>query len=189
MSSRLRTPLRIATWTTAGMLGLGIAAGAADAVVTHQSTASTTVASAPQAAAAKAKPAKPARPANSAAAAALGKGALLKRLVHGEFTLRTKTGFVDATIQRGAASNITQSPEGLTVTSADTYAASYVVNAATKVRQRGKPITLTDIKPGSQVVIVATKQGTSWVARRIVVLVPKAAKTKPGTSASQSSGA
>jgi hypothetical protein len=176
--TRLRTSLRIAAWTTSGLLGLGIAAGAADAVVSHASSNPATASSAVSGLSAAAN--------GKAGARAGGRRGLLRRAVHGQVTLRAKGGFVDAAIQRGTVQNISGS--SIEVKSADGFDQTYVINAQTKLRSRGKTITTSAIPGQAQVLVIATKQGNDWVARRVALLVGKAAKggaTPP--SATQSS--
>jgi hypothetical protein len=184
MNPRLRTPLRIAAWTTSGLLGLGIAAGAADAVVSHSSgTPVSSVAAANgggqgqtgagQTGAGQARARGQAEQAGIAGRfARLG---ALKRFEHGQATFQGKDSPVDVQAQRGAASNVSAS--GIEVTSADGFTQTYVIDSKTKIRKAKQQIAATAIPAQAQVLVVAYKENNAWVARRIVVLPDKGANS------------
>jgi hypothetical protein len=92
---------------------------------------------------------------------------LINRGVHGEFTVRTKDGYVLADFQRGSVTAV--SATSITVHSTDGFSASYAVNGGTSVRIDGGPGSLSSIRPGAKVLVVAEKTGQAVTARRIVV--------------------
>jgi 3-dehydroquinate synthase class II len=62
------------------------------------------------------------------------------------------------------------SDTSLSVRSADGYTATYVVNADTTVRKNGDKVTISDIKAGDHVRVVADKDGSTLKAFRIRTL-------------------
>jgi len=184
MNPRLRTPLRIAAWTTSGLLGLGIAAGAADAVVSHSSGTPVASVAADNGGGQSQAGAGPARARGQAGQAGLaGRFARLgklKRFEHGQATFQGKDSPVDVQAQRGAASNV--SATGIEVTSADGFDQTYVIDSKTKIRKAKQQIAPTAIPAQAQVLVVAYKENTSWVARRIVVLPNKGVNNGAGPS-------
>jgi len=92
---------------------------------------------------------------------------LINRGVHGEFTVRTKDGYVLADFQRGSVTAV--GATSITVHSTDGFSASYAVNGGTSVRIDGGPGAVGSIKPGAKVLVVAEKTGQAVTARRIVV--------------------
>ena len=96
------------------------------------------------------------------------RGRLLRRALHGEVTLAGKQHRVIA-FQRGPITKIDKN--SVTVTSADDFTATYVINDDTKIRKgQGVDIPLSDLKPGDRVYIVAHKDGSTLTAKRIRAL-------------------
>lgn len=187
MNPRFRTPLRIAAWTTSGLLGLGIAAGAADAVVSHSSgTPASSVAAANGGGQGHAGPGGQARArgqgGQAGVAGRLARLGALKRFEHGQATFQGKSSPIDVQAQRGAASNV--SATSIEVTSADGFDQTYVIDSKTKVRKAKQQIAATAIPAQAQVLVVAYKENNTWVARRIVVLPNKGANngTEPSNA-------
>jgi hypothetical protein len=90
--------------------------------------------------------------------------ALLRRALHGEVTLAGEEHRV-IVFQRGPVEKI--SDTSLTVRSADDYTATYVVSAETTVRKNQDKATITDLKTGDRVLVVASKDGSTLKALRI----------------------
>lgn len=92
------------------------------------------------------------------------KRALFRRALHGEVTLGGKhTRVVD--FQRGTVVKV--SATSITVKSKDNFTGTYVVTAATRVRQEGEPGEISDIKSGDRVRVVAAKDGDTRTAKMI----------------------
>lgn len=178
-----RTPLRIAAWTMSGLLGLGIAAGAAEAVTGHR-----TAPPADTAALVASDGSLPDQVAPSAAGprARAGK-ALLRRAVHGEVTVRTKDGYRTLDFQRGQVSAVDGT--SVTVRSPDGFTATYSTDKDTKVRRNRQPSSVGDLKPGDKVAVVAVKNADGLLAKRILATdrTPRAARGSQDGSASSTS--
>lgn len=98
-------------------------------------------------------------------AAKKGKRDLTRRALHGEVTLGgTKAKVVD--FQRGTVTAVSAS--SITVVSKDDFAATYVVDAKTKVRQTKEESAISDVKTGDKVRVVAVKSGSTLTATKIV---------------------
>ena len=89
---------------------------------------------------------------------------LARRALHGEVTLGGKQHRV-VDFQRGTVSAV--SATSITVTSKDGFAATYVVDARTKVRQAKEQSAIGDVRSGDKVRVVATKDGSTLTAERI----------------------
>ena len=176
MNPRLRTPLRIAAWATSGVIGLGIAAGAANAVVSHGSAATPTAATAAGPTGARGQ---------DGMAGRMGRLGKLKRFEHGQATFQGKSGPVTMAAQRGAMQNV--SDNSIEVRSADGFDQTYVIDSNTKIRSAKQQIKATDIPSNAQVLVIAYQDNNKWTARRIVVL-PAGKNTSTSTgNATQSS--
>ena len=90
--------------------------------------------------------------------------ALLRRALHGEVTLAGEEHRV-VVFQRGPVEKV--SDTSLTVKSADGYTATYVVSVDTTVRKNGDKATITDLRAGDRVLVVANKEGSTLKALRI----------------------
>lgn len=96
---------------------------------------------------------------------------LMRRVVHGTFTVRTKKGFVPVAVQRGQVTGV--SGDSVTVTSRDKKAYTYTVNGDTRVRLDRQASDRAHIKKGLRAyVITSPKSGTS-VARVIRLHQPR----------------
>ena len=67
--------------------------------------------------------------------------------------------------QRGTVDKV--SSTSITVTSADGFTATYVVDAQTKVRKDKKPASIADVKPADRVRVVAAEDGSTAKAKSI----------------------
>jgi Cu/Ag efflux protein CusF len=90
--------------------------------------------------------------------------AVLRRALHGEVTLAGEQHRV-VVFQRGPVEKV--SDTSLTVKSADGYIATYVINADTKVRKSEDKASITEVKAGDKVLVVANKEGATLSAVRI----------------------
>jgi hypothetical protein len=86
-----------------------------------------------------------------------------RRVVHGQFTIKTKDGFRTVVTQRGEVTAV--SPTSLTVTSPDHYAHTYTLGSTTRVRKDKAKATLTELSKGDHVrVVTSPKLGTNTAA-------------------------
>ena len=90
--------------------------------------------------------------------------ALLRRALHGEVTLAGEEHRV-VVFQRGPVEKVGE--KSLTVKSEDGYAATYAVSEETVVRKNGDKATISDLKTGDRVLVVANKDGSTLRALRI----------------------
>lgn len=156
--SMLRLTGKVVAWSAVGVLGLGAAAGAAETVGSHQATGP----------AATSPSAKSAHQHKHRAMAGKLRG--LGRVEHGEVTARGKDAKTETLdLQRGQLTRV--SAGSITVRSLDGFTHSYAVTSATKVHlakgETGK--TVTDVKPGTNVTVVAVKSGSTDTARFVGV--------------------
>ena len=93
-----------------------------------------------------------------------GRRALLARALHGEATLGGEKHRVVA-FQRGVVQEV--STTSLTVKSEDGFSATYVLNAETKVHKQGDKSTISAIKNGDHVRVLALKDGSTLTAKAI----------------------
>jgi hypothetical protein len=88
------------------------------------------------------------------------------RALHGEATLAGEQHRVIA-FQRGEVQKI--SSKSVTVKSSDSFAETYALSDDTKVRKNGDKAKLSDINTSDRVLVVATKDGSTLNARRVIV--------------------
>ena len=88
------------------------------------------------------------------------------RALHGEVTLAGKEHRV-IVFQRGEVQKI--SSKSVTVKSNDGFVDTYALNGDTKVREDGHESKLSDIDTSDRVLVVATKDGSTLDARRVIV--------------------
>jgi hypothetical protein len=115
-------------------------------------------------------------------------GDLARRALHGEFTVPqrgqagSKNNPVQTTVldtQRGEITAIDKNKKTLTIKSRDSFTRTYTVNADTKIRSTGQDESFNDLKVGERAMIVAEKNGDSYVARVIrCIHEPNAAPAK-----------
>ncbi|HEY3684195.1 MAG TPA: hypothetical protein VGL93_14195 [Streptosporangiaceae bacterium] len=96
---------------------------------------------------------------------------LIRRAVHGTFTVRTKKGFRTVEVQRGSVTAV--SGGTVTVTSRDKQAHRYTVNGDTRVRLDKKKSDRSHIAKGLRVYVITSPQRGTSVARVIVLRHPK----------------
>lgn len=151
----------LSTVALAGVVGIGVAS--ADPTTSPSPGASAT----PGTGSPTAKPGRTDKADKADKAAKAGhraKGDLSRRALHGEVTLGgAKHKLVD--FQRGTVSAV--SATSITVQSKDGYAATYVVDAKTKVRQAKEQAAIADVKTGDKVRVVGVKDGSTVTATRI----------------------
>jgi hypothetical protein len=90
----------------------------------------------------------------------------IARALHGEVTLAGEEHQVIA-FQRGAVEKVSKT--SLTVKSNDGFVDRYALSDDTKVREDGDKGTLADIDTSDRVLVVATKDGSTLNARRVII--------------------
>jgi hypothetical protein len=152
-----KTKLTIASWVAAAALGAGVVGATVATAGTHQRPgARGAVAAGAQVADQTGKPPHGRR----------GRlGRLARGVVHGEFTVKTKQGFLHVVVARGEV--VAVSPTSITVKSADGVQQSFVVDASTKVRKNRAPAHMGDVHKGDKAAVVATDKGGAMKARVI----------------------
>jgi hypothetical protein len=88
------------------------------------------------------------------------------RALHGEVTLAGEQHRVIA-FQRGGVEKVSRT--SLTVKSNDGFVETYVLSDDTKVRENGDKSKLSEIDTSDRVMVVATKDGSTLNARRVIV--------------------
>jgi hypothetical protein len=101
-------------------------------------------------------------------------------VVHGQFTVRTKTGFVTEDFQTGTVT--ARSAHSVTVKSADGYVEVWTLGAATTVREQGKAVGAAGLKVGETVRLIGTGSSGGTTAR--VIQVRPAGKPAAGAAGS-----
>lgn len=107
--------------------------------------------------------ASPTPKADRSAAARQHRG-LIRRALHGEVTLQGEKHRV-VVFQRGRVESVTAT--SLAVTSEDAFRATYVLNSDTRVRKQKGDASVSDIKAGDSVRVVALKDGSTLTATAI----------------------
>ena len=107
--------------------------------------------------------ASPTPKADRSAAARQHRG-LIRRALHGEVTLQGEKHRVVA-FQRGRVESVTAT--SLAVTSEDAFRATYVLNSDTRVRKQKEDASVSDIKAGDRVRVVALKDGSTLTATAV----------------------
>jgi hypothetical protein len=139
-----------AVWVATGIIGAGVAGGLTYAAVATPAAASAGLAPAVDSAISAAAPGA----VGPAGRMGPGRRALLKRVEHGELTLRTRNGDRTVDLQRGTVSAV--SPTSISVTSADKFPGTYIVDAKTKVRTGNGLVGISSVHVGDQVFVVAS---------------------------------
>jgi hypothetical protein len=109
-------------------------------------------------------PSTPATP-STAAPAQHHKARPGKRVEHGELTVRTRSGPQVVDVQRGQVTAV--SSTSLTVRSKDGFSATYVVGSSSKVRAAKKQATISAVRTGDRVGVVAVRSGSVVTVRRL----------------------
>jgi hypothetical protein len=104
------------------------------------------------------------------------------RGLHGEATIRTKSGFAQVVWQRGQVTAVSGS--GLTVRSADGASWQWVVNGDTKIRKKGDRSSLKQLAANDWILVIGELSGSTRTARAAVVprRVPKNAPVPTPTA-------
>lgn len=185
----MRTTMRrIAAWTAGGVLlaGVGSGIGVVAANATGGAGGGTRDSAAVTSTAASA-PVQPTNPGQSRHAPRHHPhGSLLARTQHGQFVVRTANGYRTVLVQRGVVT--AASPTSVTVRSLDGYAATYVMDSTTRIRQGRTAVPASALHSGEHVMVAAIQTGSTNTARAIQVRTPTAARhgrtaPAPGTSA------
>jgi len=90
---------------------------------------------------------------------------LQARALHGEATVGGKAKQRVVQFQRGTVDKV--SSTSITVTSADGFTATYVVDAQTKVRKDKKSASIANVEPADRVRVVAAEDGSTAIAHSI----------------------
>jgi hypothetical protein len=153
MKTSVSSGLRVAAWATCGLLAMGAAAGTASAVTGHHGGPGQGSPGGPGSGG-PGGPGGPGRPGGH-------DGGILPGLVHGVGTFKVKGGYKTFKEQTGTVTDI--NTEALVVTSADEYAATYVISSSTKVRDNSND-SVSDIADGDSVQVIAKKVGGHYTA-------------------------
>jgi Domain of unknown function (DUF5666) len=168
MNKAMSTGVRVAVWSAAGLLTLGVAATAANAVTSHHSHSTGSSA--------------PSGPGGYGGNGGRGFGAgghggfpagggfpgpggglgLMRGVVHGVETITVNGKYQTVAQQSGTITTV--SATSITVTSSDKYAATYAITSSTKILDNGKSAKATDLKAGDTVSIGATESGSDLTA-------------------------
>jgi hypothetical protein len=159
----IRTHLtrRVAAAVTGGVLAVGGGALAANTLISPAAATSpaTATATSPATAVSASAPAK-------TAAAKHPRPAAARRVVHGEFTARTKDGYALFDTQRGTVTAVSSS--SITIKSPDGFTQSYAVNPDTKVHKGRTTVGIGDVTANAKALVVAKVSGSSRTATQIV---------------------
>ena len=151
-----RKAASVAALTVLGITAGGIAwAESTSAPATTTTSAATTSASAATSAAPFA---------DSAATPDRMRG-LGRRVLHGEFVMQTRNGFVTAVLARGAVTSI--DANSISVKSADGVTTTFAIDTKTKARSDGHAVPLTSVHVGDKVGVLGTKNGSAVTAKLI----------------------
>lgn len=155
MKATMTTGLRIAAWSTAALVAMGVAAGTASAVAGHHNGGP------------GGGPGGPGGP---------GIGG--PNVVHAIATVKINKKFRKVAEQTGTVSDVND--ESITVTSADEYAATYVIVEKTKICKNGKKVAISKIADGDKVEIQAIKKHGAFEAELVLDGKPPRPKGGPG---------
>jgi hypothetical protein len=170
-------PLKHRAASVAALSALAVTVGGVAYADAATSTTHATTAAAPTSAATTTA-------ATARAARSRARHPLLRRTLHGSLVLRGKAGkTVTVDIQRGTITDI--SATSLTMKSTDGVSETYVLTPATKLRSRGKAVTLATVKDGDRGLVVAIEGSSGKVARAVRgIHVPKASSGSTSTTTS-----
>ena len=84
---------------------------------------------------------------------------MLKRLAHGQITVRTKAGYRTVLVQRGQIT--ADSGNRVTVKSGDSYSYSYTTNSHTKIRIDKQKSSADKLATGDRVAVISGTNGTA----------------------------
>ena len=176
---------KVAAWSAVGVLALAGGAGAAESLGATQASASASAAPAattPTPGAPTPGTPTPDTPGAKAHAHHHHGEQLGRRALHGEFVVAGKDGKpVTLDVQRGKFAPGAASGS-FSVTSSDAFGATYQTDAKTKVRVgKGATGKLADLKPGTEVSVIAVNVNGVKTARVISVTTAKVHKPR-GTS-------
>jgi hypothetical protein len=185
--------MRIAAWTTAGVVGAGAVVGVAQAATSGNGSGS----GAPSLSAVQA--ALTGDASGTAGTPSTGRAALrqkaLRQLtrklaagaVHGQVTVDTKNGVQTIDFQRGTVSGATST--AFTVTDSTGTTENWAVTSTTKVRaHKGDTAASAQITDGETVVVIGLDDGGAQSARLVMVLPPKPAAAPSGGATTPSAG-
>ena len=94
-------------------------------------------------------------------------GGLGMRIVHGDLTLNTRRGIVDARIDGGTVTSVDPGALTLTIKRADGHSVSFTATGSTRVRKDGAKASFSDIENGDFVQVVQVDRGNGYVVALI----------------------
>lgn len=109
----------------------------------------------------------PTAPASAQAQARPRLGRLGNRIVHGDLTLNTRKGLVNAKVDGGTVTAIDAKALTLTLKRADGQSVSFTATDATRVRKNGAKSAFADIAKGDLVQVIQIDRGNGFVVALI----------------------
>ena len=108
-------------------------------------------------------------PAGKPAAKAKGRAALaLRKIEHGEWVTKDKTG-ADVTHDAVGGTVTAVSASSITVKASDGFSETFAVGSTTKVHVKGtKPATIANVKVNDRAVVAGTKSGSTVTATQVL---------------------
>ncbi|HJT38004.1 MAG TPA: hypothetical protein VJ818_06225 [Actinomycetota bacterium] len=94
-------------------------------------------------------------------------GGLGRRIVHGDLSLNTRQGIVNATIDGGTVTSVDAGAHTLTIKRADGHSVSFTATDSTRVRKDGAKAAFSDIQVGDFVQVVQIDRGNGYVVALI----------------------
>lgn len=101
-------------------------------------------------------------------------GKLGNRIVHGDLTLNTRKGIVNAKVDGGKVTAVDANAHTLTIKRADGQSVSFTATDATRVRKNGEKASFGDIEVGDLVQVIQLDRGNGFV---VVVIRDRSAAT------------
>lgn len=165
--------LRFAVYGAAVLIPIGAGVGVAQAATSSGSEPSPSTSASPPAAGATGHHADRAH----------RHGDLRRHALHGSAVIQTKGGYETVDMQRGQVSALDAKTGDITVKSRDGFTATYAVPSTARVRVDGQRSSLSSVRTGDEVVVMAEQSGTEKNARALVARDSAAPKKAPGKSA------
>jgi hypothetical protein len=103
--------------------------------------------------------------------------ALLRRIVHGELVIRTRSGYVTVSVQRGVVTGVDAGTRSLRVRSPDGFVATYTVGPRSHIHREHHRSTLSAVRAGDRVLLLAQRSRNHWVIRQLADRGPATART------------
>lgn len=182
---------RVVVWAAAGVLGVGVITGVVLSQLGAASAQPVTPELATSPIAAATSPSSPGdhSPGTQPRGDRWGLGRIGGRELHGEFTVRTKSGATQVIVlQNGAVTSTSTSggAETVTVKSTDGFTSTYAVTSTIRIVKNGSTATFDDLKAGDTVRVIGTSTNGTLTAISIRDGVPKARTNTPRSPVSPS---